>query len=99
MRYNDFVTPTGGHDYICGLERDAAGKFLHRFRQGWLAEVRRRAETEVLATGFRNPDGLGLAPDGTLTIPYSEGEWTPTSAIAQITHGRIITAIPARGRA
>jgi azurin len=36
---------------------------------------------DVLATGFRNPDGLGLLPDGSVTVPVSEGEWTPASAI------------------
>src|SRR5207244_2891562 len=27
------------------------------------------------------PDGLGLLPDGSLTVPCSEGEWTPASMI------------------
>ena len=40
-----------------------------------------------MATGFRNPDGLGLAPDGTLTVPNSEGEWTPASMICEIRPG------------
>jgi len=42
---------------------------------------------EVLATGFRNPDGLGLAPDGTLTVPNSEGEWVPASMICEVRPG------------
>ena len=42
---------------------------------------------ETLATGFRNPDGLGLAPDGTITVPNSEGEWTPASMICEIRPG------------
>jgi azurin len=41
-------------------------------------------KAEVLATGFRNPDGLGLLPDGSITVPCSEGEWTPASMICQI---------------
>ena len=39
---------------------------------------------ETMATGFRNPDGLGLAPDGTITVPNSEGEWTPASMICEV---------------
>ncbi len=41
-------------------------------------------QAEVLATGFRNPDGLGLLPDGVVTVPCSEGEWTPASMICAI---------------
>ena len=40
-----------------------------------------------MATGFRNPDGLGLAPDGTLTVPNSEGEWVPASMICEVRPG------------
>jgi azurin len=42
---------------------------------------------EVLATGFRNPNGLGLAKDGTITTSVQEGDWTPASAICQIKPG------------
>lgn len=82
---NDFETPTGGHDYLCGLERDELGNFYTASGKDGLLRITPGKKTEVLATGFRNPDGLGLAPNGTLTMPYSEGEWTATSAIAQIT--------------
>ena len=82
---NEFETPTGGHDYMCGLERDGAGNFYTASGKDGLLKITPGKKAEVIATGFRNPDGLGLAPDGTLTVPYSEGEWTPTSAIAQIT--------------
>ena len=84
---NEFSTPTGGHDFMCGLERDALGNFYTASGSHGLLRIFPGKKTEVLASGFRNPDGLGLAPDGTLTVPYSEGEWTPTSAVAQITPG------------
>ncbi len=84
---NDFTTPTGGHDYLCGLERDALGNFFTVSGTSGLLRIPPGKKAEVMASGFRNPDGFGLGPDGTLTVPYSEGEWTPTSAIAQITPG------------
>jgi azurin len=37
-----------------------------------------------LATGFRNPDGIEVLSDGTITVPCSEGEWTPASMICAI---------------
>ena len=84
---NEFTTPTGGHDFVCGLERDALGNFYTASGKEGLLRILPGKKAEVMASGFRNPDGLGLAPDGTLTVPYSEGEWTPTSAIAQIVPG------------
>ena len=73
-----------GHDYHCGLERDAAGRFYTaaHARLARISADGSRAET--LAVGFRNPDGLGLLPDGTLTVPVSEGDWTPASAICEV---------------
>lgn len=84
---NDFETPVGGHDFLCGLERDAAGNFYTASGSRGLLRITPGKKAEVVASGFRNPDGLGLSPEGVLTVPYSEGEWTPTSAIAQIVAG------------
>ena len=42
---------------------------------------------ETIATGFRNPDGLGLGPDGTITVPSSEGEWVSASSVSEVRPG------------
>jgi putative heme-binding domain-containing protein len=76
--------PSGGHNFKCGLERDAAGNFFTASHQGLLRIGADGTTVEILAVGFRNPDGLGLTPDGTLTVPVSEGEWTPASAICAV---------------
>jgi len=34
---------------------------------------------ELLATGLRNSDGVGIMPDGTITAANSEGDWVPSS--------------------
>ncbi len=79
---NAFKTSPAGHDFICGLQRDTAGNFYTASgNQGLLRISPDGQDVKVLATGFRNPDGLGILPDGTLTVPVSEGEWTPASAI------------------
>jgi azurin len=79
-----YATSTAGHDFICGLQRDAAGRFYTASgNQGLLQISSDGKDCRVLATGFRNPDGLCLRPDGTLTIPCSEGEWTPCSMICE----------------
>ena len=76
--------PSGGHNFKCGLERDGSGNFFTASHQGLLRISHDGKAVDVLAVGFRNPDGLGLLPDGTLTVPVSEGEWTPASAICAV---------------
>jgi putative heme-binding domain-containing protein len=83
---NAYVTSAAGHDFVCGLERDAAGNFYTASGpQGLVRIWPDGKKAEVLATGFRNPDGLGLTPDGKVTVPCSEGEWTPASMICEVT--------------
>jgi putative heme-binding domain-containing protein len=82
---NAFETSPAGHDYICGLERDAAGNFYTASQNQGLVRISPDGKrADVLANGFRNPDGLGLHPDGSVTVPCSEGDWTPASMICQV---------------
>lgn len=82
---NAFVTSPSGHDYICGLERDSAGGFYTASgNQGLVRISRDGSQADVVAEGFRNPDGLGIYPDGVVTLPCSEGEWTPASMICAV---------------
>jgi putative heme-binding domain-containing protein len=85
---NAYETSTAGHDFISGLQRDSAGRFYTASsKQGLLRIAADGRSSEIVATGFRNPDGLGLAPDGTITVPNSEGEWIPTSMICEVRPG------------
>jgi putative heme-binding domain-containing protein len=82
---NAFVTSPNGHDYLCGLERDEQGNFYFASgNQGIVRISPDGREATVVGVGFRNPDGIGLLKDGTITVPCSEGDWTPTSMICQI---------------
>ena len=85
---NAYPTSTGGHDFISGLQRDSSGRFYTASSKWGLLRVAADGRSyDVVATGFRNPDGLGLAPDGTVTVPNSEGEWVPTSMICEVRPG------------
>jgi azurin/sugar phosphate isomerase/epimerase len=84
---NGYTTSANGHDYIAGLQRDVQGRFYFASSKQGVCRIAPGGRTEVLATGFRNPDGLGLGADGTVTTSVQEGEWTPASAIVQITPG------------
>ena len=82
---NAFETSPAGHDYICGLQRDNEGNFYTASgNQGLVRISYDGTRAQTIAGGFRNPDGLGIYPDGTLTVPCSEGEWTPASMICAV---------------
>ena len=100
---NAMQTSPGGHDFIVGLEADKEGRwYFASGNQGvcriyvkqTLLSVQKQqtgvsASQEVLATGFRNPNGLGLSPDGRfITTSGQEGDWTPASSIFQIELGK-----------
>jgi hypothetical protein len=42
---------------------------------------------EVLARGFRAPNGIGVSPDGQVTTSDNEGTWVPSTPINWITPG------------
>ena len=83
---NAQITSPSGHDFITGCEFDGTFYYFASGNQG-VCRVKPGGQVEVLATGFRNPNGLGLASDGTVTTTVQEGDWTPTSMIHQIKHG------------
>ena len=79
---NVYPTSAGGHDYITCLERDSQGNFW--FVHANLGIVRVSSDGskfEVISTGLRNPNGMGLGPGDVVTAAPQEGEWTPASAI------------------
>jgi azurin len=102
---NEMQTSPGGHDFIVGLEADKEGRWYFasgnqgvcRIEVGRAllpaesAPLRARvpASLQILATGFRNPNGLGLSPDGRfVTTSVQEGDWTPATSICQIELGK-----------
>ncbi len=83
---NAQITSPSGHDFITGCEYDGTYFYFASGNQG-VCRLKPGSDVEVLATGFRNPDGLGLARDGTLTTSVQEGDWTPASMICEIKPG------------
>lgn len=83
------VTSPGGHDFITGLERDDAGRWVFASGNQGVGRVSGDGrEIEILATGFRNPNGLGITPDGSVVLTtVQEGDWTPASALCEATLG------------
>ena len=82
---NAMKSSPGGHDFIVGLETDAQGRWYFASGNQGVCRITGRDQLDVLATGFRNPNGLAVSPDGRfVTTSVQEGDWTPASAVCQI---------------
>lgn len=52
------------------------------------------SKLEVVATGFRAPNGIGCGPDGQLTSGDNEGTWTPVCKINWVKPGGFYGVVP-----
>ena len=87
------------HEFAMGLQTDADGNFYYAkaARHGKTAVVphhgtllrvsRDGLRTEILATGFRAPNGVCLNADGTFFLTDQEGFWTPKNRINHVKVG------------
>jgi hypothetical protein len=83
--HDGIETSTGGHDYVTCLEQDQAGFFYYVDPKGLHRVSADGRESQLLASGFRNPNGLGVSPDGQiLTVAPQQGTWTPSSGVWEI---------------
>ncbi len=83
--HDAIATSTGGHDYVTCLEQDMAGNFYYVDPLGLHRVSSTGRETALLAGGFRNPNGMGVSPDGrVLTVAPQQGNRTPSSGIWEI---------------
>jgi putative heme-binding domain-containing protein len=81
------------HEFAMGLQTDAAGNFYYAkaARHGKPALVPQHgtllcvspdgSRTDILATGFRAPNGVCVNPDGTFFLTDQEGHWIPKNRI------------------
>ncbi|HRE99677.1 MAG TPA: hypothetical protein PLI18_04105 [Pirellulaceae bacterium] len=81
-------TSFGVHDYAACLETDSRGRFLSVRANTGVERIAADGSTyEVIATGLRNPNGMGIADGDLITVAPQEGEWTPASAIYVVREG------------
>ncbi|MBC8873101.1 MAG: c-type cytochrome [Planctomycetes bacterium] len=81
------------HEFAMGLQTDAEGNFYYSKgarhaktalvpQHGTLLRVSKDgSSTEILARGFRAPNGVCVNPDGTCFITDQEGHWMPKNRI------------------
>jgi len=76
------------HHYVTSLETDARGNFYYVDPVGVHRVSPDGHSMETIATGFRNPNGMGVSPDGgIITVAPQQGEWTPSSLIVEAKPG------------
>jgi mono/diheme cytochrome c family protein len=84
---DQFITPRG-HDFVTCLDTDPAGNFYYiHAKTGVMRVSSDGAITTVIADGFRNPNGMAVGPNGTITAAPQQGTWTPESSIVVVKQG------------
>ena len=87
------------HEFAMGLQTDNEGNFYYAKaarhglpalvpQHGTLLKVSKDGvRTEIIATGFRAPNGVCLNRDGTFFLSDQEGFWTPKNRINWVKRG------------
>ena len=88
------------HEFAMGLQTDAHGNFYYTKaarhaktalvpQHGTLLRVSPDGKsTEIIASGFRAPNGVCVNPNGTFYVSDQEGHWTPKNEINLIEKGK-----------
>ena len=102
---NDAVSGGGGHSFTTCLETDPAGNFWfikcgeNTPQGGTVVKVAKDgSKLEVIATGFRNPNGLGVSPRGVVTAADQQGTWVPETRLDVIRKGGFYGFMPMHKR-
>jgi hypothetical protein len=97
---NDHQVTEHFHEFATGLQTDNEGNFYyakggrHRLpalvpQHGTLMRVSSDGRrTEIVANGFRAPNGVCVNSDGTFFLTDEEGHWTPKNRINLVKPGR-----------
>lgn len=86
--FNDFPTHTGSHDFNTGLQQDREGRLYFASAKNGIYQFSPEEKSDqVLADSIRNPNGIGVSPNGTVLTSAQEGEWTPASMIVEASRG------------
>lgn len=96
---NDAGLTLQRHEFVMDLETDKVGN-LYYCRSGHYIQSKRGdnccvyklskdgKKLEKFATGFREPNGLSIGPDGTMTVADNEGNGIPQTPIYRLLQGK-----------
>ncbi len=104
---NDCVVTDNYHEFALDLQTDSAGNFYYAKGSPWtptnmsphqgtmLKVSKDGAKLEVVATGLRAPNGLGMGPGDVLTCSDNQGHWMPSNRLNIIKPGGFYGMTPA----
>lgn len=107
---NDCVVTSNYHEFALDLQTDAAGNFYYGKGSPWeptntsphqgtmLRVSKDGSKMEILATGLRAPNGLGMGPKDLLTCSDNQGHWMPANRLNIIKPGGFYGMTPAAHR-
>ena len=95
---NDRTLWPSYHAFAFDLQTDSAGNFYYVVggnqlgsKRDWHASLFRvspdGAKTDVVATGFRAPNGMGIGPHDEIAVSDNQGHWIPASKVSLIKPG------------
>lgn len=103
---NDVFASGGGHSYNTNLETDSKGNFYFTKcaegnpHGGTVLRVSADGtKLEVYATGFRNPNGMGISPQDIVTVGDQQGGWVPETRVDATRKGGFYGYMPMHHRA
>jgi hypothetical protein len=103
---NDCISGGAPHGFSTCLETDPNGDFYFLKcgedtpHGGTVLRVPRDGRgIEVVATGFRNPNGMSISPGGLITVADQQGNWVPETRLDIIHPGGFYGFVPMSKRA
>jgi len=107
---HDCVVTENYHEFALDLQADSAGNFYYAKGSPWtptntsphqgtmLKVSKDGSKLEIVATGLRAPNGLGMGPGDVLVCSDNQGHWMPTNRVNIIKPGGFYGMTPAAHR-
>jgi hypothetical protein len=104
---NECVVTDNYHEFALDLQTDSAGNFYYAKGSPWtptnrsphqgtmLKVSRDGSKLEIVATGLRAPNGLGMGPGDILSCSDNQGHWMPANRLNLIKPGGFYGMVPA----
>ncbi|MEZ4968295.1 MAG: PA14 domain-containing protein [Flavobacteriaceae bacterium] len=75
--------------FYATLATDLGSEFKEVKDRGKVVKISKDgSKVEVIAEGFRTPNGIAEGPDGALYVADNQGNWIPTSKIVRVEKGK-----------
>ncbi len=106
---NDCGVTPNYHEFAHDLQTDSKGNFYYAKgsdlggtkvpQHGSMVRVSRDGKTsDIVATGFRAPNGMSIGPNDEITSSDNQGNWTPATPVNWIHQGSFCGYLPCHNR-